>query len=953
MNCGLHPSLIEKNQLSFASNLTVRGGYARNRPPVTRQLQISWQSDAVRQAVQSGLFQGACVYLPDFGSSSLITAISGRLYKWTVTGSVVTVLDVTPENDPNPSTTTQVWMWQSEKWVIVNNGQDLPLFFDGTTTRRSYGPSIELASVVSTNPVTTPEIGSVFTATLSAPWTGPYDVPVLFHGEYYQPLKNAVGYAVDLTTLYNKVTTDQVIGSSVLIQPALVGYLTSDVTWGSGPINITLNLSVAYAGLVGDLLSISNAFHTGIWIVTAISGSAVSVRSHGGSIFANSGYIKGTAVQVSGSSANNVEIGQLNDVVPYGPVGAVNTVTLTRAFTGTAGTVVTINGSQYSIQTSSNPPDPAGPNELYLVNLSDASGVDISALMPLPILSVPELPAGRMGAYGLGQNWMSLVDGKQFIVGDISRSASGTQANDYRDAVLKTTEITFGGGSFAIPSAGGIITTMIFTSKLDESLGQGPLQIGTNVGMFAISAPFDFQNPPAIGTPILPEVLKGNGPISHDGTIQVNSDTLFRTVDGIGTFIQARRDFTSWGNAGISDEMNERILDLDNQELLYYGSAIEFDNRTIVTANPQVSPAGVIHLGLVVKNDDPVSSLSGKSSSVYDGLWTGLNVLKLLVGLFDGRQRAFAFGYNVTTRKIELYEFLTSRDSNQNDNGYIPITWGFETATLFREQKPPDQLMRLLYGHVTVDKIFGTFRVRAWYRFDDDCWHPWADFSICATGTAEQQRPRLSLGEPSGTECNTATNKPAREGYLLQVKFQFTGRGRFLGARFEGCFADEEERKAPICGIAECRQKACYNPAPDFETYSLQTNIHFNGTPITQVINCPSGSVCPENYTYPDDTVIVPNPPDANDPNPPVGNPNPVTYYVMGCLSPIAYQNTPESLAAMYAELLRQAAFCHPTDPGNINDGNGNSGGGGSGPSGGGGPPVTPNYGVITLSDLV
>jgi len=46
-------------------------------------------------------------------------------------GAVLTFWDV------NPASRTQAWLWQAEKWMIINDGQSVPIFFDGATSRRS------------------------------------------------------------------------------------------------------------------------------------------------------------------------------------------------------------------------------------------------------------------------------------------------------------------------------------------------------------------------------------------------------------------------------------------------------------------------------------------------------------------------------------------------------------------------------------------------------------------------------------------------------------------------------------------------------------------------------------------------------------------------------------------------------------------------------------------------
>lgn len=54
-------------------------------------------------------------------------------------GSVIVIGAVLTYYDTNPASIELGWMWQSEKWVIVNDGQSVPIFYDGAQSRRSDG----------------------------------------------------------------------------------------------------------------------------------------------------------------------------------------------------------------------------------------------------------------------------------------------------------------------------------------------------------------------------------------------------------------------------------------------------------------------------------------------------------------------------------------------------------------------------------------------------------------------------------------------------------------------------------------------------------------------------------------------------------------------------------------------------------------------------------------------
>ena len=822
MNAGIQPTLLPKNQLAFALNATVRGGFATNRPPFTKSLTFAWESDDVQTAVETGLFQGACYFKPDIGQQCLIAQISGYLYRFSISGSVVTVTDITVPGDPNPAARTQAWLWQADRWVIVNDGISLPIFYDGVTSRRSYGPSDEIIKGEVTPPGNVPAIGETVTLDIGLliSWPAPYDIPVLFNGEYYQPITGS-GYQVSLKNIQDTSGTTYDELTPVVIQPSVVGIVSSEVELsfigGGGQVptgSLPFNVEIEYAqGIsVGTLVTITSettdssgrtiSIILSSWKVSAMSGSTYTL-SRSAPLNLTSPwrigyrYAAGAKVKLTGSSAPNYVVGNLASQLAPIAIGSSSIIDLSATYAGASNQLAFINDFPYAI---TGIPASGASGTVVLINLSDTAGVPYTA-GDLPILSVPELTAGRMGAYVMGQNWMSLVDGLKFVVSDLSRGPSGTPANDYRDAVLKTVDLTFGGGAFAIPTSGTYITSITPVPKLDESLGQGPVQIGTTKGVFTATAPFDFHAEVPKNTAILPEVLKGYGPLGQNSTVLVNSDTFFRSNDGWASLILARREFQSWGNSSISNEVKERILNKDDEQLLPYGSAVVFDNRFIGTVSPQPSNGGVIHAGTIVINLDPVSSLRGKAESVYDGIWTGLNALQFVSGDFDNVNRAFAFGYNVETLKIELYELLPTDPENRFDNGYVPITWGFETAALFnRDVKEPEELIRLLDGEIGLDNVLGRVRVKIWYKFDQGCWIPWRDFSICAdTQTDPQSYPNIGLGEPSVDDCDSVNETVAREGYTVQVRFQITGSCRFLRGRFKASTMPTPEFQEPIC----------------------------------------------------------------------------------------------------------------------------------------------------------
>src|SRR5262249_14821300 len=122
IDSGIDPLLLPPDQLSYAVNASMRGTFAHPRPPfITREL--VFPDEDVQTVVEHGLWQGAAPYQPDTGLEQLVAQISGRLFSFTPQADdTVAVAEITVPGDPNSATAPQAWLWQSEKWLIVQNG---------------------------------------------------------------------------------------------------------------------------------------------------------------------------------------------------------------------------------------------------------------------------------------------------------------------------------------------------------------------------------------------------------------------------------------------------------------------------------------------------------------------------------------------------------------------------------------------------------------------------------------------------------------------------------------------------------------------------------------------------------------------------------------------------------------------------------------------------------------
>jgi hypothetical protein len=822
MNAGVTPAILPKNQLAFATNATVRGTLVSPRATYAKMLLDFGNSIDLQNAATKNLFQGATYYKPDTGLECLMAAVAGRLFQFQVDGEITHVTEITTPALQQSAAAQQAWLWQSERWVIFNDGVNLPLFYDGASIRRSLGNSNSVAGTTSGFTVSSP-IGSSQGIPLIGPYTGPLPGNILIGGFKFQIISQSTtspsAFTIGGTVANGNAGANFPVGSFIKIASGYYG-ITQNALAPTNAVQ-TLNLSAPYTGPVGAGHALSITGQKVDIISSSNGGFTLSVVYEFDQNFPFT-LPSGTAATIFGQSYTFTTVGTLNQVFASVANGGAFSMTLNAAYTGSLNAyAIVFNGStltNYQILITS---AATNPTTVYTAQVTNAANLSAGAAPPGTIFPNPtsliltglELPAGRMGAYVNGRNWVSLTDGFTFIASDLVGSSSGTIAYNFRDAVLNAVENAYiiGGGLFRVPASGEQITAMVSMATLDNTLNGGPLAVLTSNTVFSCNAPVDRLTWANLTYPLLPVVAIDCGSEGQNCTTVFNSDLVFRSEKGISSLILARRNFDTWGNVPISREV-EPILSLDNKTLLSFASSVSFDNRRLQTANPIQTSLGVYHTKLVVLNADPLSSLGGKLPSVYDGAWQDLNVLQLMSGKFQGVKRAFAFCLSADLSAIELWEILPSSDTRIEDvidpvaGTTRPITWSFETPVLFREQDLRQRrFKRLTNGEIFIDQLIGQADFQVFYRPDDyPSWIPWLSWSEVAkldapVGSNPQFRPRMGLGEPSGIPCDNVTNRPFREGYYFQLRVIVKGHPRFKGARLGAITCPEPKFAAPKC----------------------------------------------------------------------------------------------------------------------------------------------------------
>jgi hypothetical protein len=806
MNSGVDPMLLPKSQLAFAYNATLRGDFFRQRAAFNT-INLSYDLPATLINFQTGLFQGADYYKPDTGAESIVLQIGGHQFLATPDNNGNgAVAEITIPNDPDSPNQPQAWICQAENFLIFNNGLELPVFYDGAASRRSQGASQPLETV--SIAAVAPAVGSSIPLFLNTPYTGPLNESIYIGDATYVVTaingQSSVLSAV-LENLYDPSTT-QPAGTNLTSIPSQLGipvfvndnvvtfnqYNVQFITVGS-----QLTFSFNYPGEKSPIISTVTKvdittngpirFHLKPGVSTKIWKS------------------KTTTILATCSSYNGPTpiVGSLLGGFVVPTVGSQVTTSLNPGAACHRGDIVWIGTGQYKIISTSVQPVPTNTN-ITVENITDT----LSDPIPIgtQLSTLPELPAGRALAYGMGLVCETMTDGVSFLYGDPVDSFSGSPQYNYRDAVLKITQNDFiaGGGLFRVPGSAGDIKAMQFCALLDVSLGQGPLQIFTPNSVFGCQVPVNRTNFASLTNPILTESLISAGGTSQNSVALANGDILFRSSDGfIRSLLMARLDFDRWSNTPISREM-ARVLNQENNSLLMFSTAAVFDNRFLMGTGLTQSDRGVFSNSLIALNFDPVSSLRGTDESIYDGQWAGLNVLQLVSGFFSGASRCFAICLSQDLTQIEIHEILPSDTptSLNFDDGDQPIPCVLESPTLdFGDRKKGQRnYHRLSYGEIYVDSIVGPVQFQAFYKPDQwPNWVPWYSWTQTYTPNTDPGfRPRIGLPMPDGTVFDTVNNRPLREGFWFQFKLVATGPYRFLGARFVADTIPQPEFAVPV-----------------------------------------------------------------------------------------------------------------------------------------------------------
>jgi len=450
-----------------------------------------------------------------------------------------------------------------------------------------------------------------------------------------------------------------------------------------------------------------------------------------------------------------------------------------------------------------------------------------------------QVPVGGPMAYLKGRLWVA--EGHEFFGGDLVNS----NITLGKASVLEFTENTFlnEGGAF---SAAGPITGMIGLSNIDTVLGDGDLLISTANAIYAFNAPSDRNVWKDLQYPIQRFAVIGAGAVSAESMVILQNDMLFRSGvgatsgAGVYSFKYARADFQNWGSSPVSRQA-VRAFAYDTPLHLTECSGVRFNNRAMWTVQPEmVNRHGMIHRGLVVLDYYLVSGLGRKIDPCWEGVWTGLRILRILTVSHKNVQRCFIFALD-DNNKIKLWELtLADRFDTGPDGDDKAIQWITESKSFsFATPREIKQLQGLENWY---DSLTGPVEITAKFRPNlSECWSSWAKWNGCAKyrncdpvpeGECQvpsyfRQQVRTRMAFPAPPEIvDPQSGGLTNQGYDFQIRMEGTGYLRLnrsvLNAVKVGDsqFGDFEgisclDVGSGDCSNQECREVECCDP-PDY-----------------------------------------------------------------------------------------------------------------------------------------
>lgn len=381
------------------------------------------------------------------------------------------------------------------------------------------------------------------------------------------------------------------------------------------------------------------------------------------------------------------------------------------------------------------------------------------------------------------------------INASIEADGAGGYATEFNSGkssdALNFSETTFinEGGNLLIPLYMGSIQFLAFMPIQDVSTGQGDLIVVGEFGAvsFSVATPRT-QWKETIG---FQRVLFSDiGALSSDFE-SINGDIYFRSRQGNGirTYRSARAEFGGFGMSPISAELDQVFLNEDLSKLSTV-SMIHFDDRLLMTCKPNTVEGKLVFKGIVALDFRPCSVNNGKAGAIYDGIWGGLQIVKLVKTVLGKKDRAFAVCFHgddvdsfqiweLTKDAVQDKNHRTGNSSRLIRSLVLTKAYGFESP--FSEKK-------LIHGDLWFSGVGGWNqkgkKFTADLKFRPDAnpnWTNWGDWELCFSESDSKAlrgyAPQLRAVVPE-VSTNGFTERQIGRGYDFKLRVEWRGRAQ-------------------------------------------------------------------------------------------------------------------------------------------------------------------------------
>lgn len=142
-NSAAQPTALAGNVLAKAVNKVFRGGCNDVRPPFWHlPWDITPEAESFELILRFGNFQGWMPYRKtQMGrQDGILISIGGSIFFLTLVNEKIQARSIMEGNDPKLMHT---WFVQAREWAYIQNGKDLPIFWDGLSNARRSNPEAD------------------------------------------------------------------------------------------------------------------------------------------------------------------------------------------------------------------------------------------------------------------------------------------------------------------------------------------------------------------------------------------------------------------------------------------------------------------------------------------------------------------------------------------------------------------------------------------------------------------------------------------------------------------------------------------------------------------------------------------------------------------------------------------------------------------------------------------